>query len=129
MDEHDYDQLPHSKKAQRDAGVEGLDREEIAARINKKLPTASSYSKATAGGWADSRYKILQPYMNFHRQHTLQDQRTIPVALLDPILAQIAEACASAAPTEGDCNFTARVASAMSETFTTEGERKVLGVA
>ncbi len=105
------------------AGVEGLDREEIAALINKKLPTASSYSKATAGGWADNRYKTLQPYVNFHRQHTLQDQRTIPVALLDPILAQIAEDCASAAPTQGDCIFTTRVASAMSENFKTEGER------
>ena len=47
------------------AGVEGLGREEIAALINKKLPTASSYSKATAGGWADNRYKTLQPYVNF----------------------------------------------------------------
>ena len=105
------------------AGVEGLDREEIAALINKKLPTASSYSKATAGGWADNRYKTLQPYVNFHRQHTPQDQRTIPVALLDPILAQIAEDCASAAPTQGDCIFTTRVASAMSENFNTKGER------
>ena len=61
--------------------------------------------------------------MNFHRQHKLQDQRTTPVALLDPILAQLAEDCEVAAPTEGDCSFTARVASAMSENFTTEGER------
>ena len=61
--------------------------------------------------------------MNFHRQHTLQDQRTTPVALLDPILAQVAEDCEKASPTEGDCNFTARVASAMSANFTTEGER------
>ena len=105
------------------AGVADLDREEIAAIINKKLPTASSYSKATAGGWADSRYKTLQPCMNFHRQHTLQDQRTTPVALLDPILAQLAEDCEVAAPTEGDCNFTVRVASAMSENFTKEAER------
>ena len=105
------------------AGVADLDREEIAAFINKKLPTASSYSKATAGGWADSRYKTLQPCMNFHRQHTQQDQRTTPVALLDPILAQVAEDCEVAAPTEGDCNFTVRVASAMSQNFTTEAER------
>ena len=61
--------------------------------------------------------------MNFHRQHTLQDQRTTPVALLDPILAQVAEDCEVASPTEGDCSFTARVASAMSANFTTEGER------
>lgn len=115
--------LPTTSPLATYACVEDLDREEIAALINKKLPTASSYSKASAGGWADSRYKTLQPYMNFHRQHTLQDQRTIPVALLDPILAQVAEDCASAAPTEGDCNFTARVASTMSENFTTEGER------
>ena len=105
------------------AGVADLDREEIAAFINKKLPTASSYSKATAGGWADSRYKILEPYMNFHRQHTLQDQRTTPVVLLDPILAQVSEDCEVAAPTEGDCNFTVRVTSAMSENFTKESER------
>ena len=105
------------------SGVEGLDREEIAALINKKLPTASSYSKPTAGGWADSRYKALWPCMNFHRQHILQDQRTAPVVLLDPILAQVAEDCEVAAPTEGDCSFTARVASAMSENFTTEGKR------
>ena len=105
------------------AGVEDLDREEIAAFINKKLATASSYSKATAGGWADSRYNTLQACMNFHRQHTLQDPRTTPVALLDPILAQVAEDCEVAAPTEGDCSFTAQVASAMSENFTTEGER------
>ncbi|DBB08699.1 TPA: hypothetical protein ACH3X3_008234 [Trebouxia sp. C0006] len=70
VDDHYHDQLPHLKKARTDAGVEGLDREEIAALINKKLPTASSYSKATAGGWADNRYKTLQPYVNFHRQHT-----------------------------------------------------------
>ena len=68
------------------AGVEDLDHEEIAAFINKKLPTASSYSKATEGGWADGRYKKLQPCMNFHRQHTQQDQHTTAVALLDPIL-------------------------------------------
>ena len=105
------------------AGVADLDREEIAAVINKKLPTASSYSKATAGGWADSRHKTLHKYMNFHRQHAPQDQRTTPVALLDPILAQVAEDCEVAAPTEGDCNFTVRVTSAMSENFTTESER------
>lgn len=105
------------------AGFEDLGREQIAALINKKLPTASSYSKPTAGGWADSRYRTLQSYIHFHRQHTLQDHRTIPVALLDPILAQVAEDCESAAPTEGDCNFTAHVASAMSAPFTTEGER------
>ncbi|KAL0042190.1 hypothetical protein WJX77_005725 [Trebouxia sp. C0004] len=71
---------PPSKKAK--TGVADLGREEIAALINKKLPTASSYSKTT-GGWADSRYKTIRPCMNFHRQHTLQDQRTTPVALLD----------------------------------------------
>ncbi|KAL3157238.1 hypothetical protein ABBQ38_001475 [Trebouxia sp. C0009 RCD-2024] len=112
---------PPSKKTK--TGVADLDREEIAALINKKLPTASSYSKTTVGGWADSKYKTIRPCMNFHRQHTLQDQRTTPVALLDPILAQVAEDCEVAAPTEGDCNFTARVASAMSESFTKEGER------
>ncbi|KAL3154350.1 hypothetical protein ABBQ32_013830 [Trebouxia sp. C0010 RCD-2024] len=112
---------PPSKKAK--TGVADLDCEEIAALINKKLPTASSYSQATVGGWADSRYKTIRPCMNFHRQHTLQDQRTTPVALLDPILAQFAEDCEVAAPTEGDCNFTTRVASAMSESFTKEGER------
>ena len=106
------------------SGVGSLDREEVAAFINKKLPTASSYSKSAAGGWADSRYKALQPCMNFHRQHLLQDQRTTPVALLDPILAQVAEDCEVAAPTEGDCSFTAQVASAMSRNFTTEGDRK-----
>ena len=105
------------------AGLADLDREEIAALINKKLPTASSYSKATTGGWADSRYKTLQPFLNFHRQHALHDQRTIPVTLLDPILAQVAEDCASAAPREGDCSFTARVASAMSQNFPTAGDR------
>ena len=105
------------------AGVADLDREEIAALINKKLPTASSYSMAKTGGWADSRYKILQPFLNFHRQHALQDQRTIPVTLLDPILAQVAEDCEVAAPTEGDCDFTVRVASAMSENFTTKRAR------
>jgi len=105
------------------AGIEGLDREEIAALINKKLPAPSSYSKTTAGGWADSSLKKLRPCLNFHRQHALQDQRTTPVALLDPILAQVAEDCEVASPTEGDCNFTARVASAMSANFTTEAER------
>ena len=61
--------------------------------------------------------------MNFHRQHALQDQRTVPVTLLDPILAQVAEDCASAAPIDGDCSFTSRVASAMSQNFPTEWER------
>ncbi|KAL3145956.1 hypothetical protein ABBQ38_015316 [Trebouxia sp. C0009 RCD-2024] len=60
-----------SKKAK--TGVADLDREAIAALINKKLPTASSYSKTTDGGWADSRYKTIWPCMNFHRQRTLQE--------------------------------------------------------
>ena len=55
------------------AGVADLDREEVAAFIDKKLPSASAYSKATAGSWADSRYKTLQPCTNFHCQHALQD--------------------------------------------------------
>lgn len=45
------------------------------------------------------------------------------MTLLDPILAQVAADCASAAPIERDCSFTTQVASAMSQNFPTEGER------
>ena len=61
--------------------------------------------------------------MTLHHQHTLQDQRTTPVALLDPIddiLARVAEDCELAAPTEGDSKFTAQVALDMSASFTTK---------
>ncbi|KAL0035626.1 hypothetical protein WJX79_004059 [Trebouxia sp. C0005] len=47
---------PPSKKAK--TGVADLDREEVAALINKKLLSASSYSKTAVGGWADSSVKF-----------------------------------------------------------------------
>ena len=77
-----------------------------------------------AGQTADIRQ------FNYARTSTVSIQCKIsvqpvgtPFALLDPILAQIAEDCEVAAPTEGDRNFTAQVASAISESFSKEGER------
>ena len=105
------------------AGVQHLDREGIVALVNKKLPTASSYSKATEGGWADNELKTLRKYLHFHRHPAGHNQPTTPVALLDPILAQVAQDCEDASPSKADCIFTARVASAMSDNFSTKTER------
>ena len=105
------------------AGLQDLDREGIAALVNRKLPPASSYSKAAEGGWADSKLKTLGKYLHFHRQSTARNEPTTPVALLDPILAQVAQDCEDAVPSKDDCNCTIRVASAMSANFSKETTR------
>ncbi len=103
------------------AGAQGLDREQTAYLVNKKLPKPSSYAKPSEGGWADNKLKDMGNYLNFHR--ALQEQPATPVALLDPILAQVAQDCEFADPSEADCRFTAKVAAAMSQPFREETER------
>ena len=97
-------------------------REGIVALVNRKLTSATSYSKAAEGGWADSKLKTLGKYLHFHRQSTARNEPTTPVALLDPILAQVAQGCEAAVPSKADCNFTVRVASAMSDNLNTKSE-------
>jgi len=61
--------------------------------------------------------------MCFHRFPNDDKQQPTPVALLDPILAQVSHDCEHAIPSDADCKFASLVASAMSGTFADEESR------
>lgn len=104
-------------------GAQRLKREEIAALVNRELPTPSSYAEPTEGGWSDRRFKKVGKYIHFHRT-TSDEQPATPVTLLDPILAQVAQQCETASPSEADCEFAIKVAAAMSQSFAEKSARR-----
>ena len=65
----------------------------------------------------------LQEAMCHHRPARTSDQQPTPVVLFDPILAQIAQDCEAAAPSQADCKFAAEVSEAMSATYANEAIR------
>ena len=101
-----------------------LDREGIASVTRQHMPSASKYAMPK-GGWSNSKYKAVAKHMTFHR---LPDELqtggpSTPVAVLDPTLGQLAHDCLHGDPTQQDCQFTARVAVAISQVFADENER------
>ena len=98
-----------------------VDREEIAKRANRKLPSPSSYGKPDGeDGWTDRRLRDLQEFMCFHCFAHDDDKQPTLVVLLDPILAQVLYDCEYGTPSDADCRFAALMASTMSTTFAKE---------
>ena len=106
------------------ASAEALDdRERNASRLQKGMPAASSYSRADAtdDSWMSSRMQRKLGGTLLH--HRPASALGTPVALMDPILAQVAEDCEKAQPTAADCRFAAQVATDMSEGYRDEDAR------
>ena len=100
------------------------DREEVAKKANRKLPSPSSFGKPSGEeGWTSRKLQDLQRFMCFHRFPHDDDNQPTPVVLLDPILAQVSHDCEHATPSDADCKFAALVASTMSGTFADESLR------
>lgn len=100
------------------ADPEIVDREEVAKRASKKLPSPSLFGKPNGEeGWTTQKLQDLQRFMCFHCSAHDDDKQPTPVVLLDPILAQVSHDCEHATPSDADCKFAALVASSMSGTF------------
>ena len=103
------------------ADPEVVDREDVAKRANKKLPSPSSFGTPNEEeGWTNRKLQDLQRFMCFHRSAQDDDKQPTPVVLLDSTLAQVSQDCEHATPSDADCKFAALVASTMSGTFADE---------
>ncbi|KAK9823822.1 hypothetical protein WJX72_005747 [[Myrmecia] bisecta] len=100
-----------------------LARERVAQRLEKRLPSPSSYAKDVAEfGWPAGKFQDLLELMQTHRPAEIAGQRfrQLPVALLDPILGQLEEDCAYATPSAADTDFALKLSYAMSDSFNKE---------
>ena len=104
-------------------------REAVALRL-RKLPAPSSYSAPVGehGWWSGKKTRGFAALVRCHRsapsavassqqghdQPVGDNLGDIPVTLMDPALAQLAEDCESLEPTAADCRFTLKVSTAMS---------------
>ena len=105
---------------------------EQAAKVLRDLPCPSSYSQPnTFDSWSGPR-----GFSSLLRCHRIpsgaqlpfpvpldEHLAAIPVTLLDPILAQLAEDCEHMSPSSADCSFTERVAESMSRAYDFEENR------
>lgn len=107
-------------------GLPPQTRDQIAAALQKKLPSPSSYAKNNpSSGWSDTKLAHLLPYMGMHRPGFLPGTRfeQLPVSLLDPVLAKIEEDCAYGEPTQIDVGAAHQLMTEMSGSFANEKAR------